>query len=166
MARWIGALLKHVHLVGTVSSVSLSTHMEEDAEEWISGHFEEQEIVEAIERRQDVASVTCICDLECTNVDGGTFNIGRALMAYIEYAARDQPDPTASLESTVILDTDVYAAVSWGDVRDNRELSRFNAPRFNRFLGALVGEISANTVDVDAPDYKDQLDAHGFAVPE
>ncbi len=165
MARWAVALLKHVRLVGSISSVSLSTHTEEDAQTWTSDQIVESDIIDRIQSCDDLASVTCTCDLSFTTLDGTRSDIPSGLMAYVEFANRDKPDPDAPLESTIILDTDIYAAVSWGEDRDNRDLSRLNAPTFNRFLEEFANELSGDAFGVDGPDYSGQVNVRGFVIP-
>lgn len=155
MARWAVALLKHVRLVGSISSVSLSTHTEEDAQTWTSDQIVESDIIDRIQSCDDLASVTCTCDLSFTTLDGTRSDIPSGLMAYVEFANR-RSYMDAPLEST-IMDINIYAARFMGEDRDNRDLSRLNAPTFNRFLEEFADELSGDAFGVDGPDYSGQV---------
>lgn len=161
--RAVEVFIHQVTSVGTVREVKVSTRAGgEDAEEWkVAG--DEREIVQRLAECADVTAVLARCDLRCEDRDGEAFIIPGGLTFWVQLAEIDSP-PEEPLEINVTLDTDVYIPKTWGDDRDNRELAMRNAPRFNRFLDALVRETGALIDSVSADDYPGQVDANGIVL--
>lgn len=165
MVRWAEAMLRYVGIIGRVSSVSMSTHTHEDARIWRPDEISALPLLTEVGACLDAASVVFICDLVCRSGSGEQIVIDRGMMSYVEFANRETPDPTVALESTIILDTDIYAAITWGVDRNNHDLARLNAPDFNRFLTEFIDAVDGDDPRVDAPDYSGQVDQTGFKLP-
>jgi hypothetical protein len=166
MRHWVTTMLRHAEIVGRLRSVSFDTRTEEDYRVWHSPNLSPSFIVSQIEHCTDVVAIFLRWTIVCTTPSGGELDVEDALLAYIEFADRQEPSTTDPLEATIILDTDIYAAVSWGDDRDNRVLARLNAPLFNKFLRESLAEIGVTNLQVDAPDYLNQVNTEGFVIPE
>ncbi len=108
----------------------------------------------------DLEDVVVRVDLLCTPPDGeGTVRLlgGATLWLTLEEDEEDAP-----FRLLVELQVDLYAPLSWGEVRDNRALAALNRPRLAGFLRRLQEELGAELVDIDAPSYRGQVGPFGF----
>lgn len=67
---------------------------------------------------------------------------------------------------TLSLDVDIYAPISWGQIRDNSKLAALNSPRLSEFLLRLEREVPAKLMSIDADDYQGMIDRKGFFDPK
>jgi hypothetical protein len=165
LANATSIIIENAHALGNLTYASLSTLSEgEDAVEWISGEPETQAIIRAVQEHADTARVELTFDLRCRGADDVEFMIARGMDCWIERGSLTDPDASDPLEITISLDTDIYSAVTWGQVRDNRSLSARNAPLFNQFLLAVRERTGASEGSVHAEDYAGQVGPDGFKV--
>lgn len=162
--RAVASFLEHAAEIGAAQEMDVSTRAGgESAHTW-RDVGDSAAITQRLEAFADLTAVLVRCDLQCEGRDGGSFVIPAGLTFWAQLADIDA-DPDEPIELNVTLDTDVYLARTWGDVRDNRELAMRNAPRFNRFLADLLRSTAATVESVSADDYPGQLDATGVVLP-
>ena len=106
-----------------------------------------------------VAALSPNGEVEEYEIDGGA-----DLSFYIELDESGELD--VSLEPpiwvTFSLDVDIYAPVSWGQIRDNSKLASLNHPRLSGFLQRLEHDLPAKLMSIDADNYQGMIDSHGF----
>lgn len=82
-------------------------------------------------------------------------------------------DETGSLDLTsdapvylrFLLNADIYAPRSLGDIRDNAILAALNGPRLTAFLGRIERDVPAQFLDIDGESYGGLVGPRGFTAP-
>jgi hypothetical protein len=120
----------------------------------------------ALEELSDIEEIEIDLDLICTPPSGeGSVRLpgGGTIWLSLEEEPDDRESPIRLL---FVLDVDIYAPLSWGVERDNRLLAGLNSPRLVAFLRRLNAHLRGALMDIDAPRYRGQNAAGGFAPEE
>lgn len=164
MRQATGEFIAELPVIGRPRSIVASTVVGgEHANTW-TGELDAARVTFLLEACSDLTRVQVTCDLCCEGADGDVFAIPAGLTFWVQLAENDSrtDDP---LEMTLVLDTDIYLAQTWGEDRDNRALAERNAPAFNRFLARLRRSTGAVVESVSADDYQGQVDENGIVLP-
>lgn len=98
-------------------------------------------------------------EVEQYEIDGGA-----DLCFYIELNELGELDMSLDppIWLTFSLDVDIYAPISWGQIRDNSQLAALNRLRLSKFLRRLEHDVPAKLMSIDADDYQGLIGSHGF----
>jgi hypothetical protein len=164
IGRATEVFLGHLPSIGDVTMIEISTRAEgEDAIKW-TGELDARRVAQRLEAHPDTTCLKVRCDLRGVGADDRDLVIPDGMLFWSQLAELTSP-PDEPIEITISLNTDVYVATSWGDVRDNRALAGRNAPRFNAFLAQFVGNTGATVDQYSADDYDGQVAITGIRLP-
>lgn len=128
------------------------------------------ELLEFLRITDDVVHIDFTLNLKClAPVDGAIeeFQIdwGGNIFIFIDLDDEGNFEPITDdigIWFTFFLDADIYAPLSWGEIRDNAQLAELNQPRLSAFLHRLEEELGAEFLGVSAPDYPGMVERYGF----
>ncbi|WP_434419148.1 hypothetical protein [Nannocystis pusilla] len=122
-----------------------------------------------IRENDDVVNVCITLTLVCVGLDQQPLEIDHGALLWIDIDLDEDGrlDPTTDdpIRLRVQLNADIYAPLSWGNVRDNTPLATLNADRLAGALERIERAIPAELIEIDAPDYPGMVDPRGFRVP-
>ncbi|MCY0989611.1 hypothetical protein OV203_20910 [Nannocystis sp. ILAH1] len=122
-----------------------------------------------IRQNDDVVEVCVTLTLVCAGLDLRPIEIDHGALLWIDIDldenGRLDPATDDPIRLRLQLNTDIYAPLSWGDVRDNTALATLNADRLAGALERIERAIPAELIEIDAPDYPGLVDARGFRGP-
>lgn len=165
VARKIEFLLDTLKDFAWIDSVGVRS-IGEDEDGWVVDEWQPQEsrsqLLDLLRKSNDITSIELILSLEC--VAPGKTKKQREL--WIESGASilvflDSEEPP-QWSFTLYLNADIYAPLSWGEIRNNAQLAKLNQPRLEAFLLRLEEELDAKFVSVSAPDYPNMVGQYGF----
>ena len=157
--------LDKVGAIGSATIMEVSTHAGgENAFTW-TDLANGVAIADRLAAHAELWRVSVSSDLRIETMDHGELVLYRAMRFWAQTIEDDSP-PDAPIELTLVLDTDIYLARTWGDERDNRALASLNAPRFNRFFMSFLSETGAQVDSISDDDYHGQLDETGVCLAE
>lgn len=124
---------------------------------------------EFIRQNDDVVEVCITLTLVCAGLDRRPIEIDRGALLWIDIDLDEDgrlgPTTDDPIRVRLQLNADIYAPLSWGDVRDNSALARLNAERLAGALERIERAIPAELIEIDAPDYPGMVGPRGFRVP-
>ena len=142
-----------------VSDIEIVT-AERGDDAFVFGAGEVARVAEAFRSSETIRRVIVTLDLAVN--DGTETWLPGAARVFLDSPDQDE-DSATDIELWFSLDVDIYAPVTWGDSRDNAVLASINGPRLSGFLQRLRERLGARLVDIDAADYRPQVNADGFA---
>lgn len=120
-------------------------------------------------QQAEVTLVHAYLDLDCVNGDLEPLVIPWGAELKINMWV----DETGSLDLTkdapvylrFLLNADIYAPRSQGDIRDNAILASINGPRLTAFLERIERDVPARLLDMDGESYGGLVGPRGFTAP-
>lgn len=159
LERSTTAVLELVAPFGRVSRVEVVTNERGD-DAFCFVRDDLGRIGEAFSSQENVRRVIVMLDLAVN--DGTETWLPGAAWIYLDRPSADEDAQEGEIEVWISLDVDIYASVTWGKSRDNAQLAHLNGPRLTAFLQRFRDRLQARLVDIDAGDYKGQVNADGF----
>ena len=173
VASKIERLLDAPRNFARVESISVDTRRGGE-DSWVVDEWQPQEsrsqLLDFLCSNDDTTNINIVLTLECeVPVNNGELKkiwieSGATILVFVEIDERGKLLPTADcpIWFTFFLDVDIYAPLSWGEIRDNAELAELNQPRLSAFLHRLEEELGAEFLGVSASDYSGMVERYGF----
>lgn len=113
--------------------------------------------------------VLAYLELTCLDRDLEPFEINLGADLWINMWVDESGSLDLTMDAPVylrfVLNADIYAYRSFGDVQDNAFLAALNGPRLTAFLERLERDVPAQLLDMDGERYRGLVGPHGFTAP-
>lgn len=179
-ALWIALrthrLLSTLHPFAHAQKASIST--QSGGEDAVVVQLKTAQATEKLLKRlrctYDVIASDISLALDCLETDALgerrklTIEGGGTLIMSIDLDEQGNLDMTFedAISLAFFLHVDIYSPLTYGQIRENRELAAWNGPLLSNFLKRLEREIPATFDGVDAADYKGLVGRYGFIPPD